>query len=64
MSTSLKRGRQLNQTAVAYAIHQRRERIKYLLSKDRLSLTFKERHEAQRLTERWDFWNYELPILS
>jgi hypothetical protein len=58
MSTSLKRGRKLNPKAVADAKMWREQRIKYLLSQDRISLTPKERSEARRLTGRWDFWNY------
>lgn len=59
MTSALNRGRTLARRAVAAAKKWREQRIKYLLSQDRLSLTFKERSEARRLTGRWDFW--ELP---
>lgn len=57
MTDALRRGRTLDPKAVSRAEYWRQERIKYLLSKDRLSLTRKERNEARRLTGRWDFWN-------
>lgn len=57
MSNALMRGRTLIPEAVEKARKWREERIKYLLSQDRLSLTRKERNEARRLTRRYDFWN-------
>ena len=59
MSPILASSRTLDRRAVAAAKKWREQRIKYLLSQDRLSLTFKERGEARRLTGRWDFW--EIP---
>lgn len=56
MSSALTRGRTLNLRAVAEARKWRIQRISYLLSKNRLALTPKERGEARRLTGRWDFW--------
>ena len=58
MASALIRGRTLDPEAVAMANQWRENRIKELLSRDRLSLSFKERHEAQRITGRWDFWNH------
>lgn len=57
MTDALRRGRTLDPKAVSHAKIWREQRIKHLLSKDRLSLTRKERNEARRLMGRWDFWN-------
>ena len=57
MSSALTRGRTLDRKAVEMARQWRKQRIAHLLSKDRLSLTPKERSEARNLTGRWDFWN-------
>jgi hypothetical protein len=58
MSSALLRGRTLDPKAVRQANDWKVKRLKYLLSKPRLELTYKERNELRKLTRRWDFWNY------
>ena len=60
MSSALRRGRTLDPNAVNRALEVQAARRKELLSRDRLSLTAKERGEARRITGRWDFWNVEV----
>ncbi len=59
MGNALVRGRTLNPDAVKVARDWRVQRLKYLLGKHRLELTYKERNEARKLTGRRDFWNYK-----
>jgi hypothetical protein len=58
MSSALRRGKTLNPRAVAYAVRQHEIRRDELLARDRITLTACERAEAQKLTGRYDFWNW------
>jgi hypothetical protein len=53
---SIMRGKTLEPDAVSRALSVQAERRKELLSRNRISLTAKERGEARRITGRWDFW--------
>ncbi len=57
---SIIRGKTLDPNAVNRALEVQAARRKELLSRNRLSLTAKERGEARRITGRWDFWNAEV----
>ncbi len=52
-------GGTLDASCVKKAGDWRENRIKQLLSVDRLSLTQSERSEVRRLTGQRDFWNYK-----
>ena len=55
---SIMRGKTLERPAVLRAKAHNKERLQYLLGKNRLALTNKERAEARQRTGMFEFWNY------
>lgn len=56
---SILRGKTIERSAVKRAMAVQDARRTELLSRDRLSLTAKERGEARRLTGLWEFWTWK-----
>jgi ribosomal protein S6E (S10) len=59
-AAAIVKGKTLEPWAVAMAQSHCAKRRAELLSRNRVTLTPKERGEARRLTGRWDFWNAEV----